>query len=716
MKDRLISILAPPVFKGDDEKTWRAQVINTLLLNYTVVLFLALAASWLFFENKTASVISIISMYTVNLFTTAMLHRGHVTIAGWLLCAGSFIIACALVSLSGGPSSPMIVLYVCGLVISGLVFGPRGSLMYAISALIFCAILVLLGRTGYAFPKIFPIPPFSGWLLLLIAVGFVLIPLNISLRNFSGAIRLAREEIAERIHIETQMRESEQRYRNFVEQSIDGIWRLAFDEPIPTSLPPEEQVRCIQYTGYIAECNDAIARMYGYDISSQLMGKRLIELYGGEPSLVNTKSTLRLVTENYRSANRETHEVDRLGQPVYFLNNAVGVLENGSLVGIWGTQRDITSQKQAEQALRDSENRNRALLAAIPDLIFEHDRDGTFLNYVPDEQNKHLLLQPEQFLGRRMEDVMPPDIAAESVRAIQQAMDTVEVQKFEYSLPMNEQPRFFEARIIPMGPGRVMSIIRDITEQRRTDQEREELIAQLERQNAELERFTYTVSHDLKSPLITIRGFLGFIERDVEAGKVDRIKADLARIASAGDTMQRLLNELLELSRIGRLMNPPDLIPFSQVVEEALALVQGTLTERNISIQVAEDLPAVYGDRVRLVEVVQNLIDNAAKFMGDQLTPRVEIGCSGSDASGASIFYVRDNGIGIESRFQERIFGLFEKLDPQTEGTGVGLALAKRIVEVHGGRIWVESQGRAQGSTFYFTLKMADKISYTSTT
>jgi signal transduction histidine kinase len=103
------------------------------------------------------------------------------------------------------------------------------------------------------------------------------------------------------------------------------------------------------------------------------------------------------------------------------------------------------------------------------------------------------------------------------------------------------------------------------------------------------------------------------------------------------------------------------------------------------------------------VEIVQNLVDNAAKFMGDQAEPRIEIGLHGQEA-GKPIFFVRDNGIGIAPEFHERIFGLFNKLDPKSEGTGVGLALAKRIVEVHGGRIWVESEA-GKGSTFYFTLQ-----------
>jgi PAS domain S-box-containing protein len=234
--------------------------------------------------------------------------------------------------------------------------------------------------------------------------------------------------------------------------------------------------------------------------------------------------------------------------------------------------------------------------------------------------------------------------------------------------------------------------------------EREKLIAELEAKNTELEQFTYTVSHDLKAPLITVRGFLGFVEQDARAGNFDRLEADLARIVEATDKMRRLLDELLDLSRIGRMTNPPEAVPFASIVRGAVELVQGRIEARGVQVTIEPGLPAVFGDRMRLVEVVQNLIDNACKFMGDQLEPHITIGQRGTDQDGKPIVFVRDNGLGIDPQYHEKVFGLFSKLDAKAEGTGVGLALVKRIVEVHGGRIWVESGGLGQGSTFFFTL------------
>jgi len=259
---------------------------------------------------------------------------------------------------------------------------------------------------------------------------------------------------------------------------------------------------------------------------------------------------------------------------------------------------------------------------------------------------------------------------------------------------------------IAIGRARLYSNVQHELEARKqVELEREKLIAELSAKNTELDGFAYTVSHDLKSPLVTINGFLGFLEQDAAAGDMQRLKKDSAHIHGAVDKMQRLLNELLELSRIGRLMNAPETISFNDLVLEAMDIVRGQLEGRGVTVLTQPNLPAVYGDRQRLTEVLQNLLDNAAKYMGAQPEPLIEIGQRGEEED-KPVFYIKDNGMGIAPEHHERIFGLFNKLNPQAEGTGVGLSIVKRIVEVHGGRIWVESEA-GKGSTFYFTLPKA---------
>jgi signal transduction histidine kinase len=232
--------------------------------------------------------------------------------------------------------------------------------------------------------------------------------------------------------------------------------------------------------------------------------------------------------------------------------------------------------------------------------------------------------------------------------------------------------------------------------------EKERLIADLESKNAELERFSYTVSHDLKSPLVTIGTFAGLLEKSLLAGELGAVQEDVGRIQRAADRMRRLLEELLALSRVGLVVNAREDVPLKALALEAADLVRGRLTQGSIEIHVADDLPTVRGDRVRLLEVMLNLIDNAAKFASAGTPPRIEVGVAPDRP--APSFYVRDNGIGIDPQHQDKVFGLFDKLDPQSDGTGIGLALVRRIVEAHGGRISVESPGPGLGATFHVSL------------
>jgi signal transduction histidine kinase len=230
----------------------------------------------------------------------------------------------------------------------------------------------------------------------------------------------------------------------------------------------------------------------------------------------------------------------------------------------------------------------------------------------------------------------------------------------------------------------------------------QQTIGEMERRNEELERFTYTVSHDLRTPLVTVSGFLGLLDKDLQQGRTDRARQDLARIRRAADTMDRLLRELLDLSRVGRVTNPPEDVPLRSLAEEAQQSVAGRLAAAHVEFAVEPELPVLYGDRARLQEVVRNLVDNAAKFMGRQEHPRVVVGAR--PGAHGPVWFVRDNGIGIDPKHHQRVFGLFERLDPAVEGTGIGLALVKRIIEVHGGRVWVESEGPGQGTSVCVSL------------
>lgn len=243
----------------------------------------------------------------------------------------------------------------------------------------------------------------------------------------------------------------------------------------------------------------------------------------------------------------------------------------------------------------------------------------------------------------------------------------------------------------------VLGVVRDVSVLKRKDRE-------IVEKDAELQRFAYSVSHDLKSPLVTMKTFLDCLERDVNsAGTGERIDQDLKYIRSSYDRMNILLNELFQLSRLGKRTKTVSVFSYEEILKEAVSLLAGRIAEGRVKISIFPDPILLSGDRSQLLAVWQNLIENAIKYSGER-EPYVGVGVQ---KSREPVFYVTDNGIGIDRDDKKRIFELFTKLDSKSEGTGFGLALVKRIVEVYGGRVWVESPGRGMGSTFKFTLPEA---------
>lgn len=232
------------------------------------------------------------------------------------------------------------------------------------------------------------------------------------------------------------------------------------------------------------------------------------------------------------------------------------------------------------------------------------------------------------------------------------------------------------------------------------------LLDELTAKNAELESFVYTVSHDLKTPIVTIEGFIGALREDFSEHISEVSEQYLGHMSKAAQKMERLISELLNYSRIGRLEGEKTVFSMSRPFTDALATLHSQVASLGIAVTLQVDLPAVYGDRKRIEQAVYNLLSNAVKYIGaDNPGPRIDIGCT--EQNQESVFWVRDNGIGIDPRYFDKIFQIFERLPPAklaAEGTGIGLAIVKRIIEHHGGRIWLTSE-LGRGTTFYFTVK-----------
>lgn len=254
------------------------------------------------------------------------------------------------------------------------------------------------------------------------------------------------------------------------------------------------------------------------------------------------------------------------------------------------------------------------------------------------------------------------------------------------------------------------STFTDITRRKQADQEREQLIRELEIKNAELERFVYTISHELKAPLVTIAGFSGYLIDNVTANRKEKLSDDIMHINSAVKTMSTLLDELIEVARIGGVPESYEDISMSDLASRVVESIRSDPSLPEVWIEIAQDLPSVHGSYRQLEKVLRNLLENAIKFSEPGRAPLIKIGVRRQEEE--DVVFVQDNGIGIDPAYHERIFTLFERLDPSIGGTGVGLAIVHRVIEQHGGRVWAESQGEGSGSTFFiaFPRQQLDQV------
>jgi len=354
----------------------------------------------------------------------------------------------------------------------------------------------------------------------------------------------------------------------------------------------------------------------------------------------------------------------------------------------------------------------RCVLDSANDLIYFKDLNSTYVGCNKASEEFTGIAERDQ-IGKTDFDFFDREIAEIIVKNDQKVIASHTAVRTEEWVPSPVFGRvLLETVKAPIyGPdGKLCGLVgisRDITERKQAEKEREALIEQLQNKTEELERFTYTVSHGLKSPLITIRGFVGVLEESLGERIDDDIRHSLDYINSAATKMSSLLDDLLRLSRLGKFVNLNERVELSSVFEEALNLIKGRLLGEKIIVKIADDLPAVTGDRIRLCELMQNLLENAIKYMGEQPAPFIEVGVT--EIGGERACFVRDNGKGIPERYQAKVFGLFERVSTDGEGTGIGLSMVQRIIELHGGRVWVESTGvTGEGATFWFTLPWED--------
>jgi PAS domain S-box-containing protein len=464
-----------------------------------------------------------------------------------------------------------------------------------------------------------------------------------------------------------------------------------------------EGMAMVDLEGNLLFANNAFATLHGYT-SEELVGKHL--------SIFHTPEQMPSV----EAANQQLQETGEFSGEIWhvrrdgtvfptLMHNSVLQDEAGNATGMIGTLRDITELKVAEEALREKEQRYRTLAESSPDAIFILDRDERMI-YGNQTSAQWLSRPVAELVGQRPADLFPAETARHQSEALQRVLVTGEAERQEEPIPFPGGVRWMEFRLLPLPSPNgaiesVMGVSRDITEPKQAEEKLKQTLAELERSNQELEQFAYVASHDLQEPLRMVSSYTQLLARRYQ-GQLDADANEFIAFAVDGaNRMQRLINDLLTYSRVGthgKGFQPTDCMA---VLDQALANLKAAI-EQSGAVVTHDPLPTVMADNLQLVQLFQNLIGNAIKFHGEE-PPHVHV--SAEQKGKEWVFSVRDNGIGIDPRYAERIFILFQRLHTREEypGTGIGLAICKKIAERHGGRIWVESQPGI-GSTFYFTI------------
>lgn len=470
--------------------------------------------------------------------------------------------------------------------------------------------------------------------------------------------------------------------------------------------------------GVIQTFNAAAERLLGYN-ASEVIGKLTPEIIHDRDEVMErcrilsqelqreitpgfevfvAKAKMGIVDEN------EWTYIRKDGSRFPVLLSVTGLFNaQGKLTGFLGIGSDITKSKQADMALK---RQLAAVEAAIDGIAIMNNHKYTYLN------NAYLHLfgydSAQELLGKTWDELY---ITEELHRFDQEILPILAEQKNwrgEVIAKRKEGVNFAEELSLTLAEnGDLIAVCRDISDRKLAEQKLLQITADLQRSNRELEQFAYVASHDLQEPLRTITSYAQLLGQRYQ-DKLDE-KADkyIHYIVDGSTRMQQLINDLLAYSRVGTRGKEFQVIDMNVVVKQAKENLKILIAEKQVLI-ITNPLPVIKADVTQLIQLFQNLLSNAIKFCQES-TPQIEI--SSIKQGDEYLFSVRDNGIGIDREYAERIFIIFQRLHTRKEypGTGIGLAICKRIVERHGGNIWVKSE-IGKGATFYFTIPLIEKI------
>lgn len=485
------------------------------------------------------------------------------------------------------------------------------------------------------------------------------------------------------------VKHGEERFRRMAENARDIVWRTDME-------------------GNVQYVNPAVEKMLGLPVE-EAEGV-LIDRYMAPESIEKTREWIRdALREGKTGFQGEVEYLHHDGSIVDGEYNVSIVKDDtGRAIGLEGVSRDITDRKRAQRALKESQESYSLLFETMPNGWAHHrmvyDDQGRPVDYVFLEVNRAF----ERFTGLKAADIRDKGVR-EVIPGIEEAEpNLIEVYGkvastgVETSFELFFEPfdKWYSVSASSPRKGYFVAVFDDITTRKKAEEKLQSTLDELARSNQELEMFAYVASHDLQEPLRMISSYLQLLEKRYK-NRLDPDADEFIHFAVDGAArLQRLINDLLSYSRLSTHGNPFEPVDCNTLLEEVLAGLEVAIEEKK-GLVTHGPLPTVNADRTQLARVIQNLLSNAIKFSGDG-PPEVHL--SAETGHGEWVFSVRDNGIGMEPRFHDRIFSVFQRLHGREyPGTGIGLAVCRKVVERHGGRIWVESEP-GKGTTFSFSM------------
>jgi len=370
--------------------------------------------------------------------------------------------------------------------------------------------------------------------------------------------------------------------------------------------------------------------------------------------------------------------------------------------------RDITRRKQVHEALRQSEEKLRLMFEALPDGITVLDADGKIVQVNKAAAHIHGYDDKEEMTGLNILELIDkqehPRIREIMKKTLKEGYLGAPIEVTDLRKDRSKFPAEVSGAVLKDAPGNptgLITITKDITERKQAQRTQERFSQQLQAKVSELEALSYGIAHDLRSPLLSIEGFSRLLRDDIQNQRMEGVQEDIRLLESGVSKMQQLLNRTLEYSRAGHLVKLTKNIPFGKIAKEVIKEFDEQLCSIGATVSLAETFPRVCVDKTRIRQVLTNLIQNSIKYRSEARPLKIEIGHRLS--KDGVIFFVRDNGTGIDDSEKEKVFDLFYRGTTDGEGSGAGLAIVKRIIEAHGGKIWVQAQ-QEKGATMCFTL------------